>query len=730
MRNIILTSFLLLFFTACSTVNLSKGTIEQKDILIKKADNGNIQAMIKLSEHYKFPLTKEGLYYFNKWYKNIDKNDNKQDINNIAAIYYKYKDMFINGESRSLKLYELSSSLGNLDANITQINFLISSYDKEKIQKIENKILSLLNEEQLNQLYKAYENNYYSKNRATVINRMNEKGYKVPFHNTLEEIKKTIRDKSKNDLLNARINKVIEEKNSKNIYGLAHYLQTVYKQEDKALYTYKELLKIDPNNDKVYANIAAIYSKKSYTKNSKSSKELALKYYEKASLLGNKKASKRLLVLYSEESKNLDKFFALKKELIKTEKGQMALAEHYYTRKSYIQSNQIFEKLALNGNKEAILSLALTMGDTYTFNPDIYKTSKKWQEVIENINDITIEEKYINELLKYKYRKGYKEALSNYIQKNSKRINILTLRKLAKYNKYADQKKALYYYNIAKDAGDKKSIKELASFYLYSSTYKDFNKAVETYNILVEKGDIVTTNELASLYLNPPSYFKKHTNIKKGLEQYEYLAKKGNVSAIKELIEAYLCRPCYEKNILDYKKGFMYLKKLEYLDRGRDSIRIAWLYSTGKGVKKDVLKAKEYFEKAKKQGLQRANYYLASLYFKNKNSEFEPIYIDHKKALEYVKEGVKYRNVECINLLGVFYEKAYGVKKDIKKAVFYYKEAYNLSKSKSAAYNLGLIYHYGKGNIKKDFKLAKHWYSKSSLKEAKKQLALLPKNTK
>lgn len=593
MKSIISTIFLILFLTGCATTNLTKNSIEPRDNLIQKANNGDIQAMVKLNEYYKFPTTKEGLYYFNEWYKTIDKNDSPKDINNIAKIYYKYKDMFINGKMKALKLYELSSSVGDLNADIAQIDIFVTEYKPEKeIKKIEDKIFNLLNEEQLNQLYNIYKDrHYYLKNRARIIDRMTKKGYKLPFHNTLEKIKNLQNKKSKITSLNTRIDEILALKNPKNIYELAHYLQRVYRQNDKALFIYKELIKIDPSNDKIYANMASIYSKKAYRKDKKKNKALSLKYYEKASLLGNKKAAEKLLTIYSKNSKDVDKFFTLKNKLLKSNEGQLIVAKYYYKKKLYIKSNQILEKLAKKGNQEAILSLALIVQSSYNFDPDTHKTVQKWRKFIENSKNSELETKYIHKLLEYKYKKDLRNTLLKYVQKNIEKIDILTLRKLANSYKYSDSKKAFYYYNKAIEAGDKKSTQELAKFYLYSSKFKDFNKAVELYNILAKKGDISTINTLARLYLNPPPSLKKFTDVKKGLAYYEGLAKKGDISAMQELAKAYICGECNNGKAIDYKKGLIYLKKLEHLKKGRDSASIAWLYNTGKGVKQDLYKS-------------------------------------------------------------------------------------------------------------------------------------------
>ena len=63
MTKILLSIILMFFFTACSSITPNIASKEQKNELIKKANNHNIEAMLLLNKYYDFPQTKEGLYY-------------------------------------------------------------------------------------------------------------------------------------------------------------------------------------------------------------------------------------------------------------------------------------------------------------------------------------------------------------------------------------------------------------------------------------------------------------------------------------------------------------------------------------------------------------------------------------------------------------------------------------------------------------------------------------------
>ena len=97
------------------------------------------------------------------------------------------------------------------------------------------------------------------------------------------------------------------------------------------------------------------------------------------------------------------------------------------------------------------------------------------------------------------------------------------------------------------------------------------------------------------------------------------------------------------------------------------------LYYLGKNVDKDYYKAKEYFEKAAKEGNEHAESYL-----------------------------------------GLFYEKGYGGEKDINKALYWYKKA-ALKGNVYSQYSLGFIYYEGE-EVKQNLEYAFKWYKEAAEK--------------
>lgn len=97
------------------------------------------------------------------------------------------------------------------------------------------------------------------------------------------------------------------------------------------------------------------------------------------------------------------------------------------------------------------------------------------------------------------------------------------------------------------------------------------------------------------------------------------------------------------------------------------------LYYLGKNVEKDYFKAREYFEKAAKEGNEHAESYL-----------------------------------------GLFYEKGYGGEKDINKALYWYKKA-ALKGNIFSQYSLGFIYYEGE-LIEKNLECSFKWYKEAAEK--------------
>ncbi len=81
---------------------------------------------------------------------------------------------------------------------------------------------------------------------------------------------------------------------------------------------------------------------------------------------------------------------------------------------------------------------------------------------------------------------------------------------------------------------------------------------------------------------------------------------------------------------------------------------------------------------------------------------------NHQAAFKLFLEGAERNIYECKNRLGICYECGLGVKKNIKKAIYWYRRAIEGDNSLSAMNNLALLYF-----KRKNQRRAKYWYKKA-----------------
>lgn len=690
MKKIFFTIFIALFFTACTGQFNLVNDKPLKINLIQKADESDLEAMILLNKYYKYPYTKEGLKNYTLWYENILKSNNKEYIYKLALIYLEYSSMFINGEEKATALLKKASVLGYKKADLKLINLKLKKYKTKEALSHAQKIQDYLNEEELSELYKIYSKRYKRKEASDLLDYMKEKNYATPFDENFTLLRKYMYNKANKNNYNSFINEVITSKNIVHMEKLAKYLKDRLRYKD-SIRVYKELLKINYQNADVYYELAKIYERSNTRDKHKKDTEKSKEFYKKAIKYGHKEASYKLLISYSSKKELMNEYLKLKEELEKTEKGKLSIVKYLRYKSFNAKANILLEELALNGNEDAILSLALNKPSRFNFDPDAYNQTKKWQKYIKEEGSKSLQQKYLKELKTYNYSRVFPNELDFFNEQELKDENILTYRELYKKNKYRNKEYALKYLKLAVEANDVKSAMDLHSYYLYTRGKKDFKKAVLALEPFAKKGDKESIYKLSQTYKRPPYLLEKHKDINKALEYLEQLAQKGDEKAQRRLIDYYLCSTCEKGKVLNYSKAYIYTKMLHEKSYPRYTATLAWLYNHGYGVEIDLQKAKKLYEQAAKDGYDAGYYYLAWLYYSDKETkDTKFIRIDYKEALKYLKKGAQKGHSNSINLLGLFYEKGYGVKKDIQQAIAYYKQVANYNTY--AAFHLGRYY--------------------------------------
>ena len=181
-------------------------------------------------------------------------------------------------------------------------------------------------------------------------------------------------------------------------------------------------------------------------------------------------------------------------------------------------------------------------------------------------------------------------------------------------------------------------------------------------------------------------------------KQCEIINLKGLTITEKENLMGWVYLNGTEKIEPDFDKAYYWLEKAAKLQNSEalNSLGIIYLYGLGK--QKDLDIAEEYFKQADKLGDKNAKNNLGELYrIKNKNSSAEhwfnlaikdnpykayeglsKMYIEQEKfkeAYEYSEKAAELNNPEAEYNLGVFYEQGIYVKKDIKRAMYWYEKA-------------------------------------------------------
>lgn len=767
-----------------------------KEELIKSAQNGNIKAMIELGHKHRFPHTKEGLVYFNKWHKNISQNHNPKEIYELAMIYKKYADMLINGDIVANKLLMLSGNLGSTSAKFALAKNFIKRYKYKDAERILTKeVAKELSQEQLQELYTLIARSSAKKIIATLALTIEKKGYEYPYMYYM-----LLGDRLRYDTNQTKkqnfINEVLSLKNPQTIYKVAEYAP-----DNDAVRLYEKVVQLDKDNSQGYMKLASKYRYLLGNKNKEEQDrffELYTSNYEKALELGESKAGLNLLNAYYFDKASEEKYFDLVEKMKKNEKTAFVLARFLKQKDRKGEADVILEDLANKGSQRAIVELA-TYHKDYRFNPYTYRLETKWKEKVKNSQDKSLKLAYAKAVKEARRRDEetlIKEIADDILQKEkNKKLeiaqneikntdDILTLRKIIKEYQY----KPLAFEAMKKAAqfGDKKNILELAIRYLGKGQYE---KALTLYENLANQNDLYALKRLGSFYAYPP--IDKFKDLNRSIAYYERAANLGDIEALDKLAQAYTCGSCNNKENLDYKKAMMYHQKLVKKGEYASLIDIGNFYHYGLGVEKDLLKAKEYYEKALQKGQKNANYYLGLLYYNtydNKNlikkdykqafeyykkaqtcSSFElgwfywkglGVKKDEKKAIEYFsftaghnsgaaynmariyddrkdyKNAFKYYKISmglgsasAINSLGILYQTGRGVKKDVNQALKYYKMAYEKG-NRLAAYNIGLLYFDGDSGIKKDLKKAKFWFKKANDKKSLKMLKNIEKKLK
>jgi TPR repeat protein len=123
----------------------------------------------------------------------------------------------------------------------------------------------------------------------------------------------------------------------------------------------------------------------------------------------------------------------------------------------------------------------------------------------------------------------------------------------------------------------------------------------------------------------------------------------------------------------------------------RSMVELGWQYASGKTVKKDLAKAKYWYERSLESGAIDATYYLGRLFI---------MLDDPERAVETFRLGAKLGYAPSMNLLGTMYCVGKGVARDVPQSIELFTQAAALG-SLPARRNLAAILVRGRGGARR-----------------------------
>ena len=753
--------------------------------LMRKAEHGDVMAMLDLSKKYGFPGTAQGLAFFSRWNPATAQNTSPRNVTALADVYMENRDMFINAAAKARILYKKASDQGFVPADLKWISLELAQGNFTRVDQLEKKVLASPDPKSLEQLYNIYAQRYDCvPRRSNIVRVMAERGNVLPIPELLKQISSFNGDKKK-------ILDLAEQVRGSNrpdiMLELAKYLKRhhEYIQAVNLLETAKQQA---PFNGEIDMALYRCYRDRQFVQNRTEAEKKQMACLARGAENGNIQPAIELLVMYQYRwNTHQTEYAKLVAKLNETARGRAALGRFYMDSRQVDQALSILEKEAGLGNQEAIITLALMPQDR-AYNPEAYAAMEKWQAYSLSGRDFSLWRAFVAGAVEIDSEQP--DLFKSIGDQACLFQDIKVLRLLYEKDLYqSGRNTALVYLERAANAGDVKSALDLADRYLGRPGQEQ--KGIDLLTALGDKDSVRGLKRLGKFYHSPPFKSGIKADEKRSIVYYKRAAQQGDVDTLISLGQKVVCPKCNPLGLITVKEGLSYLKTAAEMGQADANYYLGWYYHYGAGAARDLEKSRTHFELSLAQGNDQAYEGLAHLYFGD-----NVIRKDDVKALSYIEKGSRAKISECTNLLGVFYLHGYGGlgqdrekaaalfktvadynpyaatnlgeyymdnkeyakarealkygaasgvalaqrklgflyqtgkggKPEIKKARDLYLKAYEAEPDDETAFNLGLIYIAGEGGIKKDIARAKKWFERSSFPEAKKWLKSLDKN--
>lgn len=266
---------------------------------------------------------------------------------------------------------------------------------------------------------------------------------------------------------------------------------------------------------------------------------------------------------------------------------------------------------------------------------------------------------------------------------------------------------ALHYYRLGVIQNNSKAQYFLASYLAGTKGTKARSLAIHYYQLAMIQNEIWAKYELGCFFLN------QKIDSDKGLRLLKSIADEDHNTivtpkALYKLGEIYSCGLIEDENYLDisnfyFKKHFDYYQRLADCGNIDAQVKVAQMFSEGKGVKSSLYKAFEYYKKAADQNSTMALWNVAVLYDSGLGTDQSD-----SEAFRYYKMAADRGAIDAQLQVAARFEEGLGVGKSLEQAFIYYKKAADQG-NWVAQWNVAVSYEKGEGVEQSDL-LANHYF--------------------
>lgn len=157
----------------------------------------------------------------------------------------------------------------------------------------------------------------------------------------------------------------------------------------------------------------------------------------------------------------------------------------------------------------------------------------------------------------------------------------------------------------------------------------------------------------------------------------------------------------------DYSQALKYIRRSANTDYAPAEGSLGWMYEHGKGVDRNLRKARQWYTKAAEHGNAYGQSVLGWMYAKGVG-----VARNSARAVEWFRKSSEQGLADAQNNLGVMYRNGDGVGQDPEQAVEWFRLAANQGLA-VAQNNLGDMYRHGEG-VERDAEQAFSWYLKAA----------------